>query len=327
MKYFALILPFLLGLPILVFAQDTGFVPLTNIPQLTDLGNSFALDNFLNQLYRIAIGIAAVVAVLQIMRAGIMYMGGDSVTKKGEARQLIGLAIGGLVLVLSPVIVFSLVNPEILSLKIDVSKLGVPIGNVATSQCSPACGEGEWCERGACVQNPTIGDGSCSVDCTSGTECRAGQCVAIDTSSCTVFANGAPVPSQTDQQCCSAQNGCTVRAVLGSDNPPTCSCWSWLRSPITYWQYQEYDRRNIRRAEGTSFKVVPADATRVGTYVNDCRSAGGTMQYKRDDNWVENLVIARWGTCAPNSGVPAETGNPDTVYQCEDIEARCSLPS
>ncbi len=136
MKYLTFLILFL-GLPLLAFAQtttgavntDTSFVPLTNIPFLTETGNAFSLDSFLNGLYRISIGIAAVVAVLQIMRAGIMYMGSDSgFAEKKEAKNLIALSIGGLILVLSPVVVFSVINPEILNLKIgNIEKLrGTP---------------------------------------------------------------------------------------------------------------------------------------------------------------------------------------------------------
>lgn len=96
-----------------------GFVPLTSIPGIETAGNSATLPDFLNNLYKLALGAAAVLAVLQIVRAGIMYMGGDSVTEKKEARNLITLSIGGLILILSPVVVFSLINPKILDLKID----------------------------------------------------------------------------------------------------------------------------------------------------------------------------------------------------------------
>lgn len=107
--------------PLITLAQSTdatGFVPLTNIPALADAGNAAKLPDFLNSLYKLAIGAAAVLAVLQIIRAGIMYMGGDSVTEKKEAKSLITLSIGGLVLILSPVIVFSIINPKILDLQI-----------------------------------------------------------------------------------------------------------------------------------------------------------------------------------------------------------------
>lgn len=139
MKYFAFLFLFL-GLPLLALAQDTGFVPLTNIPAITEVGNAITtpdgLSQFLNNIYRLCIGIAAVVAVLQIMRAGIMYMGGDSVTEKKEAKNLIALSIGGLILVLSPVIVFSIINPEILSLKIN--------GLEELKATPPAGGEGSF---------------------------------------------------------------------------------------------------------------------------------------------------------------------------------------
>ena len=134
MKRTCIVLGFLalVFLPFAVFAQDSSipstnqFVPLTNIPSLTEAGRSNTLDltEFLNSIYKISIGVAAVIAVLQIMRAGIMYMGGDSITEKKEAKNLIALSIGGLVLVLSPVIVFSIINPNILSLKIgNIDKL------------------------------------------------------------------------------------------------------------------------------------------------------------------------------------------------------------
>jgi hypothetical protein len=57
------------------------------------------------------------------MRAGVMYMGGDSITEKKEARDLISMSVIGLILVLSPVIVFSIINPDILSLRLGAIKL------------------------------------------------------------------------------------------------------------------------------------------------------------------------------------------------------------
>jgi hypothetical protein len=142
----------LLLAPLLVFAQDTtstAFIPLTSIPGIESAGNANSLPDFLNNLYRLMIGAAAVLAVLQIVRAGIMYMGGDSITERKEAKNLIALAIGGLVLILSPVIVFSVINPDILSLKIgklgeltktefDEYQPGAPItGAGGSGQCTP----------------------------------------------------------------------------------------------------------------------------------------------------------------------------------------------
>ena len=103
--------------------QDASFVPLTNVPILYEVGTAFNLESYLNTLYRILIGAAAVIAVLKIMLEGIKYMGGDSVTEKKDAKNNIAMALGGLVLVLSPVVVFSIINPDILSLRLDTSNL------------------------------------------------------------------------------------------------------------------------------------------------------------------------------------------------------------
>lgn len=207
MKYLLYVLSLLI-LPIAVFAEEYGFVPLTNVPFLTDTGNSFDLSQFLNNLYRLAIGVAAVIAVLQIMRAGIMYMGGDSVTEKKEAKNLIGLSIAGLVLVLSPVVVFSVINPEILSLRINnIEELAPTPGEVAGQ-----------------------GDGTCSVACdaSEGQICRSGQCVAVDDNTCPAnIGDGVSVPSERGQRCCAQQEGCTVVArEIGSETVMTCSCES-----------------------------------------------------------------------------------------------------
>lgn len=153
MKYTLFVLSLLL-LPAVVLAEEYGFVPLTNVPFLTDTGNSFDLSQFLNNLYRLAIGVAAVIAVLQIMRAGIMYMGGDSVTEKKEAKNLIGLSIAGLILVLSPVVVFSIINPEILSLKIDrIGELEVEEEPYNTTTINTQT-EAECRERNGTVEDP-----------------------------------------------------------------------------------------------------------------------------------------------------------------------------
>jgi len=229
MKYLAFIVLLTgFGFPMLAFGQtsntNTAFVPLTNIPALTDLGAGFSLETFLNGLFRIAIGAAAVIAVLQIMRAGIMYMASDSgFAEKKEAKNLIGLAIGGLVLVLSPVIVFSIINPEILSLKIGGIEKLRPI----TKVCEPACMGGTACVGGECVAPPNgVGDGTCSIQCISGRVCKEGQCIVGTSNACTTtYANGVVLPNVDAESCCAAQPRCSVTVVAGADlTVSKCSC-------------------------------------------------------------------------------------------------------
>lgn len=109
----------LLLAPAAVFAQERGFVPLTNIQNVQFAGNAASLPAFLNSIYMICIGLAAVIGVLQIMRAGVTWMtAAGSHEAIGNAKNLITQTIIGLILVLAPTIVFSIINPDILSLKI-----------------------------------------------------------------------------------------------------------------------------------------------------------------------------------------------------------------
>lgn len=127
-------------LPTLVFGQegDRSFVPLTSLPGLDKVEDANNLADFFNQLFRIAIGVAATLAVFQIMHAGVKFMTNKgSISENEEARQLLQGAVFGLILVLSPVIVFGIINPKILELDFDVSQLknnftGVAPGSTTT---------------------------------------------------------------------------------------------------------------------------------------------------------------------------------------------------
>lgn len=115
-----------------------GFVPLAPIPGLTadQNGNSLLgipdLATFLDNLYKYLIGIAAILAVIEIIYGGLQYATQDSVSKKGEGRERIEHAVLGLVLVLSPALIFSIINPSILNLSLNLPALNTAPGhNVA----------------------------------------------------------------------------------------------------------------------------------------------------------------------------------------------------
>jgi hypothetical protein len=198
MKYLAFLVLFL-GLPVLAHAAtttDAGFIPLlTNVPFLEDLGNASTLEAFLNDIYRLCIGAAAVLAVLQIMRAGIIYMGGDSITEKKEAKDLIAMSIGGLILVLSPVILFSIINPDILSLRIG------GIDKLKTDVSGDTYGYG-------LVTDTTDGDTSAACKAKGGT-------AALFCSNATTGSNTAPAANKSCPQGSVLKTSCGMPA--GSD--------------------------------------------------------------------------------------------------------------
>src|SRR3989344_6911033 len=97
-----------LGLAHQAFAQ--GFVPLASIPGLTDIQpTSKGLADFFNNLYKYLIGVAAILAVIMIIWGGLEISTQDSVSKNKDGKERIYNAIFGLVLVLSPVLIFSII--------------------------------------------------------------------------------------------------------------------------------------------------------------------------------------------------------------------------
>ena len=114
-----------LTLPILAFAaEELQFQPLTSIPAFEQFQASNNLSTFFDSLYKLCIGAAAVLAVFQIVKSGIIYSLGDTgFFEKREAKSTIMRAILGLLLVLSPAIVFSAIDERILNLDIGVGNL------------------------------------------------------------------------------------------------------------------------------------------------------------------------------------------------------------
>ena len=104
MRYF--ILSFLLVAPLISFAQYT---PLVGIPGVS--GGNF--DSYINAMYGLAISIAALLAVIKIIIAGVKWMMTDVVTSKSEAKKDIQGALLGLLVVLAAVLILTVINPQI----------------------------------------------------------------------------------------------------------------------------------------------------------------------------------------------------------------------
>ncbi len=120
-------------LPPQVSPAQSGFVPLAPIPGLTSVtdqksaANSANLAAFFNNLYKFLIGLAAVLAVIEIIWGGLEISTKDSVSQQSEGKERITNAILGLILVLSPVLVFSIINPNILDLSLNLPSLKLTV--------------------------------------------------------------------------------------------------------------------------------------------------------------------------------------------------------
>lgn len=116
-----------------------AFVPLAPIPGLTDqsalsAARSTNLASFFNNLYKYSIGLAAMLAIIMIIWGGLEYATQDSISKKSDGRERIYNAIFGLILVLLPVLVFSIINPAILNLSISLPELDTRSSAPASTQ-------------------------------------------------------------------------------------------------------------------------------------------------------------------------------------------------
>lgn len=184
---------------------STQFTPLTNLPGLSDNIESRTLADYINVLYRIAIGLGAMIAVIKITYAGILYMGTDSFSSKETAKKEITSSLLGLLLMLSTVLILGLIYPKILIINVlddlppvaDVPSV-LPPGTVADGQpcdgVSKKCASGpEHCiaDRASCARIGNIPTGICMASCTPsalkapGEACESSdQCANAGTYNC-----------------------------------------------------------------------------------------------------------------------------------------------
>jgi hypothetical protein len=142
--------------------NGTGFQPLAPIPGLDDTTannvTATSLASFLQNLYKYLIGVAAIIAIIQIIRGGIEYATVDNVGKKTDGKRHIQQALFGLVLVLSPALVFTIINPAIINLSLNLPPLNTPqgtstLGTAPTTTTDPATGctvTGTYFEQATC---------------------------------------------------------------------------------------------------------------------------------------------------------------------------------
>lgn len=155
-----------LSTPGLVYAAGTeaGFVPLVGIPFIDEkelLGEDGAgLAGYANSLYRAAITIAAILAVIKIVIAGVQYMLTDVVPQKSQAKKSIRTALLGLLIVVGAVLILNTINPSLTNLKVlNLQQLSGEISSIdadflGDSDFVTACksiGAGTDCSIQTCV--------------------------------------------------------------------------------------------------------------------------------------------------------------------------------
>ena len=99
--------------PAIVFAQTPPppFRVLVGIPGVD--ANTASIGQYINALYILSISIAALLAVIKIIIAGVKYVLSDVVTSKADAKSDIQGALIGLLIVISAVVILETINPQL----------------------------------------------------------------------------------------------------------------------------------------------------------------------------------------------------------------------
>ena len=111
-------------IPLIGFAQSVPNEPkwLIDLPVTTNLDptqeNLGSFSNYMNLLYTMSISLAAMLAVIKIIIAGVKYMLSDVVSSKGDALKDIRGALFGLILILSAVLILNVINPSLVTSKV-----------------------------------------------------------------------------------------------------------------------------------------------------------------------------------------------------------------
>lgn len=283
----------LLGLAPHALAQSS-FVPLAEIPGLTsgDVANSSDLASFFNNLYKYLIGLAAILAIIEIIWGGLEYSTQDNISKKSDGKARIYQALSGLLLVLAPALVFGIINPSILNLGVNLSPLSAPSSGT-TGGTAPTTSATITAPASGCSSRP-------------GQYLEVAVCATQEAANAYRCSNGAPliVPSCATRN---AQGVCVGNIIA--------YCGKSIQ--VKYY-------RATYRAVGhilSSGTVIPRDAQIQSTFASGCSADRGVMH---TDVGKISFTFATPGNCPADSGVPTyQTGGVQTGYACADQILSC----
>lgn len=106
--------------PELNMASTAKYIPLTGDDEILPSENA-SFSDLVKQLFNWGIAIAIILAIMYIVIGGIQYMTTDAVFDKGEGREKISSAIGGLILALATFLILQTINPQIVGLNFTVT--------------------------------------------------------------------------------------------------------------------------------------------------------------------------------------------------------------
>lgn len=102
------------------FASAESFSTLSDLPGLQAGSQAPTLGAFVNVIFKMAIGLGSVIAVLMIVIGGFQYLSTDMFQTKGAAKERITNALLGLGLLLTSFLILQTINPELVKLDVEI---------------------------------------------------------------------------------------------------------------------------------------------------------------------------------------------------------------
>ncbi len=118
------ILSFLIVPTVAMAGGSEGFVPLVGIPGLSN-EQAPTFDSYIDALYALAISVAALIAVIQIVIGGAQYMMDDLITSKSAAKERIKNALIGLLIIIAAALILTTINSDLTRLEISAPVIEV----------------------------------------------------------------------------------------------------------------------------------------------------------------------------------------------------------
>ena len=101
------------------------YIPLAPLPGTLALDKTTSLKDYLPGIFKLAIGIAGVLAVIEIIVGGLQYMSTDAIGGKSAGRERVTAAIGGLLLALGAYIILNTISTNFVNLNITIKPVDI----------------------------------------------------------------------------------------------------------------------------------------------------------------------------------------------------------
>jgi hypothetical protein len=127
------LLTIVLTIPVVSYAQEVNPNYLVGIPGI-EQGKNMDFDSYIQAVYVMFISIAALLAVVKIIIAGVKYMFTDIVPQKTDAKNDIRSALLGLLIIVSAVIILSVINPDLTKFDPNIGPIDDPGPAISTDE-------------------------------------------------------------------------------------------------------------------------------------------------------------------------------------------------